>query len=662
MAKIPFFSADFYAIDDPGAETAQIINLFPEVMESGTGKSVGRLVGTPGLQPFALIGSDPIRSLWMGEGRMFAISGNHLYEVFADGTTEDLGDCGNDASNSPAQIIPNGNEILVISAGYAYRQWNEEDGTHHLDKIRLTAAEYTDLAIGVKAFIYDLVIDGSDNTKVSSTQRPFVAGDVGLDLVIVSGIDFTPATYSIDSVTDEVATLSGAAGVTGATGGVGHILDGNNNTVTSPTLPFVSEDVGGKLIVTAGTGFTPGTYDIDSVADGIATLSSSPGTAGSTGGVATQYAGESITTDADGYLKAGSGTYLDGYGIIAPPDSTNFYISDNVNNGLGFASWSALDKGSKETRPDNILRVFADHQELIVFGDYESVEVWRDTGASNFPLEKDPGAFVHYGLVAKDSVCQLGLSGVVWMGWSSGRGNPQAFYMQGLQPQRISTSALEHIWDTYSDVRDARAFSYSEDGHHFWCISFPTADITWVYDLTASQQTGKPMWHARAYWDGTSYHRIVADCHAYGWFESNADHTGGTWTRDLTHFVGSHVDGSIYVMGLYNYDDGGHPIRRELVLPHLNNENKRTLWHLFQAECLVGDGNDITWTLEYSRDRGKTFVNPRERTATGTGSAKQRLRWLRCGESYDQVFRLSTESAAKVSLTSVWADAEQCSS
>jgi hypothetical protein len=547
----------------------------------------------------------------------------------------------------------------------------EDDGvTVHVDKIRVIAAEYTDLAIAVMAFLYDLVIDDVDDTKVSSETRPFVAGDVGLTLQIESGIDFTPGTYTIASVTDGVATLDAPCGIPGAFGGIGQLVDtAATDQVSSPTLPFIPEDVGSTLVVDPASPACfggGGTYTIESVEDGIATLDTGAGTAGCLNGIAVQYPGESATTDEDGYLKAGSGAYLDGYGIIAPPPqerilTNEFMISEHGN----FARWNLLDKAKKEGHPDNILAILADHQELYLFGDLQSVEAWRDTGAANFPFERDMTATLQFGLAAKDSVAQLGLHGIAWLGWTSGRGQPQAFYAQGFQPQRISTSMLEHLWDEYPTVKDARAFSYIEDGHHFYVITFPSADITWCYDLTASQQIGKPMWHARGRWnaDDETWHRIRANCHSYGYFLDDPAHPAGSWTRGLTHFVGDWELGIIYIQGLYTYKELGTPIRRHAQSIHLSAENRRTVWNLFQVECLVGDGtNDVAFTLDYSRDRGHTFVNPRNRTALAAGKRNQRLRWWRCGESYDQVWRLVTESEGKVSITAMWFDASECSS
>ena len=56
---------------------------------------------------------------------------------------------------------------------------------------------------------------------------------------------------------------------------------------------------------------------------------------------------------------------------------------------------------------------------------------------------------------------------------------------------------------------DAEAYTYTEDGHYFWVISFPTADATWVYDVTTK------LWHERAWLSGGTLHRHRSRGHAY---------------------------------------------------------------------------------------------------------------------------------------------------
>ena len=63
------------------------------------------------------------------------------------------------------------------------------------------------------------------------------------------------------------------------------VIDGVSNTkVTSATHVFAAADVNENLTIVSGTGFTVGTYNVNSVSAGVATLSAAVGTVGSTGG------------------------------------------------------------------------------------------------------------------------------------------------------------------------------------------------------------------------------------------------------------------------------------------------------------------------------------------------------------------------------------------
>jgi hypothetical protein len=62
-------------------------------------------------------------------------------------------------------------------------------------------------------------------------------------------------------------------------------VDATTNTkVTSALTPFTSADVGKTLVITGGTGFTPGAYTISTVVSNVATLSASPAATSTTGG------------------------------------------------------------------------------------------------------------------------------------------------------------------------------------------------------------------------------------------------------------------------------------------------------------------------------------------------------------------------------------------
>lgn len=77
----------------------------------------------------------------------------------------------------------------------------------------------------------DIVIDGSDATKITSAADPFASDDVGNVVNIVSGTGFTVQRLEILSVASNIATCDKSAGTLGSTGGTGD-LGGSISTMT----------------------------------------------------------------------------------------------------------------------------------------------------------------------------------------------------------------------------------------------------------------------------------------------------------------------------------------------------------------------------------------------------------------------------------------------
>jgi hypothetical protein len=98
----------------------------------------------------------------------------------------------------------------------------------------------------------DLVI-GTPNTRISSAARPFGQADVGKTVNITGGAGFTVSTPAIASVAFGVATLSGAAGTIGSTGGIATMTQ----TATGVTLiPTSQSDIDAQPNT---VGYSPGT-------------------------------------------------------------------------------------------------------------------------------------------------------------------------------------------------------------------------------------------------------------------------------------------------------------------------------------------------------------------------------------------------------------------
>jgi hypothetical protein len=91
--KFPAFVGPSYTSRSATLDLQRTLNLYPELDESGAGKNVAALYGTPGLRRFAtLAGDGPVRGLYtLTNGRCFAVRGNTFYEVYSNGESRQWG-------------------------------------------------------------------------------------------------------------------------------------------------------------------------------------------------------------------------------------------------------------------------------------------------------------------------------------------------------------------------------------------------------------------------------------------------------------------------------------------------------------------------------------------------------------------------------------------
>jgi len=97
------------------------INWYVEAAGPGAPKVASWLVPTPGVRPFVVLDNGPVRGLFAQDGRMFAVGGSSLYEVFASHTVINRGTAL--ADGRPATIASNGangGQLFITSGGLGY--------------------------------------------------------------------------------------------------------------------------------------------------------------------------------------------------------------------------------------------------------------------------------------------------------------------------------------------------------------------------------------------------------------------------------------------------------------------------------------------------------------------------------------------------------------
>jgi hypothetical protein len=339
-------------------------------------------------------------------------------------------------------------------------------------------------------------------------------------------------------------------------------------------------------------------------------------------------------TDPD-FAGAVTVAYLDGYFVFNQPDSQIIWVSQLLDG----TSVDPLDFKSSEGSPDGVVGIIADHRQLWVFGT-DSVEVWYNAGSADFPLERIQGAFNEIGCVSAYSIAKLD-NGLFWLG-TDARGQGIVYRANGYTGTRVSTHAIEYAIAQYGNISDAIAYTYQQEGHAFYVLTFPSGNATWVYDVSTQA------WHERAGFDAGQFMRHRSNCQC---------NFGGNI------IVGDFENGNLYRFDLDVYADNGGVqkwLRSWRALPPGENNFKRTAHHTLQlnAETGVGlntgQGSDPQVMLRWSDDGGHTWSNEHWASMGQIGEYGYRTFWRRLGMTLklrDRVYEVSGTDPVKIAIT-----------
>jgi len=328
--------------------------------------------------------------------------------------------------------------------------------------------------------------------------------------------------------------------------------------------------------------------------------------------------------------------YLDGYFVFNEPNSQKVWVTQLLDG----TSVDPLDFASAEGSPDGLVGLIVDHREAWLFGT-DSVEVWYDAGLSDFPLTRIQGAFNEIGCVSAFSIAKLD-NGLFWLG-TDARGQGIVYRANGYTGTRVSTHAIEYAIAQYGNISDAIGYTYQQEGHAFYVLTFPSANATWVYDVATQA------WHERAGWNTSTgqftRHRSNCQCN----FGGNT-------------VVGDFENGNIYTLSLNVYADNGGVqkwLRSWRALPTGQNDLKRTAQHSLQLDCesgtglVTGQGSDPEIMLRWSDDGGHTWSNEHLSKMGKIGEYYRRVFWRRLGMTLklrDRVYEVSGTDPVKTAI------------
>ena len=720
-------------------DAQECINFFPEIdplKEPGT-RGVVALYPTPGLTAKVVLNSAEVRGLRTvsGGAQMVAVCGPYVYVMTADFTPTIVGYL--NTSTGRVGITDNGVNVYIVDGAYRYT-WRISSptsvnfvGSMSTTTLSVTAVTSGTLAVGQQIFglgvagetvitAFGTGSGGIGNYTISTSQTvvseamsgaaagAIITATIGGSLsgVAITGLagQFSCTAAPITLVIGQALTISGTYGGTGSISGYTNPTTYYIIATNGSTTFTLSATAGGTAITTTvgtPTGlsykYAPTTLNVTAVSSGILylgqtiqgtgisanTMITALGTGSGGTGTYTVSNSQNISSETmyalnftqipttDGAFSGGNTVdTVDNYFVYNRPNTQQWGSSDAlspISQGLSFSS--------KDGSPDNLVSLIVDHREVYLLGETSS-EVWIDVGAFPFPYQRIPGTSTQHGIAAQFSMARLGNS-FAYVSRNS-RGQGMIVQMNGYLPTRISTHAVEStLANQYID--DAVAWTYQLEGHECYVVSFPTLNLTWVYDSTTT------MWHKWLYvTNGNVYGRHRGNCSAV--FQGLV-------------LCGDYANGKIYELDRTNYTDDGQPIRRLRRAPHLVADLQRQFFDELQLQFqpgvgttgfsvvmpttyisnpyyiggtatltigptdvfIIGNGSKInpidTTTypqamLRWSNDGGSTWSREYWVTIGQLGKYKNRAIWRRLGMARDRVYEVVITDPVKAVIVS----------
>lgn len=642
----PSYVAPSIYVDDQ-----ECINFFPEVdpTKAPPQRGVVALYPTPGLTTQAVLNPAEVRGIrtLSGGSQCIVVCGSYVWVMTSNLTPSIIGFL--NTTTGRVGISDNGINAYIVDGAYRYT-WristpSTATFTASTSGTTLTVATVSNGTLAVGQQLFGVGVAGETViTALGSGSGGAGTYTINISQTVSSEVMYTAAAGAIVTASISGTTLSVSA-VSSGTLYVGQTIQGSGIAANT-------------MITALGTG-TGGIGDY--------TISTSQTVASRT-----MYALNftQIPSSDGAFSGANVVDIVDNYFVYNNPGTQQWGASDllsPISNSLSYAL--------KDVAPDKLVSIIVDHREIYLLGE-QSSEVWIDVGAVPFPFQRIPGTSTQHGIIAVYSVARLGNS-FAYLSHNN-RGQGMVMQMNGYMPQRISTHAVENtLVNQYID--DAVAWTYQLEGHECYVLSFPTLDLTWVYDSTTQ------MWHKWLYTDAYNvYHRHRGNCCAV--FHGMV-------------LVGDHSNGKIYELDRNNYTDDGQEVRRLRRAPHLVTDLQRQYFDEFQIQFQPGVGttgvsvatsaiyiqspyiiypdasltigaqdnvilgiqNTINPTdtttypqamLRWSNDGGSTWSREYWVTIGQMGKYKNRAIWRRLGMARDRVFEVVVTDPVKAVIVS----------
>ncbi len=293
--------------------------------------------------------------------------------------------------------------------------------------------------------------------------------------------------------------------------------------------------------------------------------------------------------------------YLDGFFIAL--SANNSWSVSNVEDAT---TWPGIAVTQVQVFSDQLLALIATNRLLFVFGAKRAV-AYYNSGAPLFPFDVVSGGFMEVGILAQYSVKRVATktgTTILWLGGDERGATGIVYAGNGFTPVRVSDHAFEFWMSQQATLSDAVGMARQDEGHNFYDLWFPTANLTWTLDVDLG------VWHKRSSLEKGQPAAHLSRCHTFNF---------------NVHLVGDRTSGKVYAMSAKYLTDNGTPIIRTRIGPTIENEGGQLTVPIneFQVDFETGMGPEPPLTdgagnprdpyamFSYSEDYGKTWTPER---------------------------------------------------
>ena len=301
-----------------------------------------------------------------------------------------------------------------------------------------------------------------------------------------------------------------------------------------------------------------------------------------------------------------------------------------------------LKYGSSEVDPDPVVALIKLRNEVYALNS-NTIEVFDNVGGELFPFARIDGAQVQKGVLGTHACC-IFLDRIAFLG--GGRNEAPSIYIgAAATTQKLSTQEIDNLLLEYTEAQLVRVQLEARNDKNHLHLYVHLPDRTIVYDASASEALGEPVWFTLA-------STVV------GFAQYRARNM--VWIYDKW-LVGDPQSNSIGYFVQSTGEHWGQQVRWEFGTLIVYNESNGAIFNELELVSLTGSvalGTNPQISTSYSVD-GKAWSQDRSITVGTTGNTVKRLAWFQQGHMRNwRIQRFRGDSDAHVSFIRLEAQIE----